>query len=127
MNMKVNRESLQVLASQTCLVLGLIFLDLGSVLVNNDLTILEVELVVLDSCLQLNKSGTIGDHTVFHGVNDIAPDSLREVVTVGLVHGIGNLSGLNGQFKRRPNHYVLIRACSICEGVIREGEEQGLV
>ena len=49
--MKVNWESLQVLASQTCLVLGLIFLDLGSVLVNNDLTILEVELVVLDSCL----------------------------------------------------------------------------
>jgi hypothetical protein len=124
---QVDREHLQVLAPQPRLVAGLILLDLGRVLEDYDLAILQVQLVVLHSCLQLDHLGAVGYHTVVHGVNDITPDSPREVVLVGIIHVVLNFGGLNRKFKRGSNHHVLKWTSIICEGVIRERKEHRLV
>jgi hypothetical protein len=124
---QVNREHLQVLAPQPRLVAGLIILNLGGVLEDYDLTILQVQLVVLHSCLQLDHLGAIGYHTVVHGVDDITPDSLREIVLVGVIHGVLNFGGLDGEFERGSNHHVLKWTGIISEGIVRERKEHRLV
>jgi hypothetical protein len=126
-NVQVDREHLQVLAPQPRLVAGLIILDLGRVLEDYDLTILQVQLVVLHSCLQLDHLGAVGYHTVVHRVNDITPDSLGEVVLVSIIYSVLNFGGLDGEFKRGSNHHVLKWTSIICEGVVRERKEHRLV
>ena len=126
-NVQVDREHLQVLAPQPRLVAGLILLNLGRVLEDYDLTILQVQLVVLHSCFQLDHLGAVGYHTVVHGVNDVTPDSPREVVLVSIIHVVLNFGGLDGEFKRGPNHHILKWTSIICEGIIRERKEHRLV
>ena len=126
-NVKINGELLEVFASDTSVVPGLVLLDLGDVLVDNDLSVLEMQLVVLDSCLKLYHSGAIGHYTVVHGIQDIAPNTLGEVVIVGVCHGVDNFRGLDRQLQRGTDHHVLSRIGLECEGVVRERKEHRLV